>query len=64
VSGYDICEFVRKTARLKDVPILMISARTLPADRAQAEELGVSEYITKPFVRADFLEHVKRLLPR
>jgi DNA-binding response OmpR family regulator len=63
VSGYDICEFVRKTPRLVRVPILMISARTLPADRAYAEELGVSLYITKPFSRADFLKHVRQLLP-
>ena len=64
VSGYDICEFVRKTARLKDIPILMISARTLPSDRAQAEELGVSQYIIKPFSRDDLLSNVRRLLTR
>jgi DNA-binding response OmpR family regulator len=63
VSGYDICEFVRKTPRLKEVPIMMVSARTLPADRAYAEELGASLYITKPFSRADFLKHVRQLLP-
>jgi DNA-binding response OmpR family regulator len=63
VSGYDVCEYVRKTARLAAVPILMISARTLPADRAHAEELGVSLYLTKPFSRADLLKHVRQLLP-
>jgi DNA-binding response OmpR family regulator len=62
VSGYDVCDFVRKTPRLSAVPVLMMSARTLPADRAHAEEVGVNVYLTKPFAREDFMEAVRRLL--
>jgi DNA-binding response OmpR family regulator len=62
VSGYDVCDFVRKTPRLSAVPVLMMSARTLPADRAHAEEVGVSAYLTKPFAREDFMEVVRQLL--
>jgi DNA-binding response OmpR family regulator len=61
-SGYDICEHVLRSDRLKGLPILMISARTLPADQAMAEELGVKEYLIKPFTQADFIAHVKRTL--
>jgi DNA-binding response OmpR family regulator len=62
VSGYDVCDFVRKTPRLSAVPVLMMSARTLPADRAHAEEVGVNAYLTKPFTREDFMAVVRRLL--
>jgi DNA-binding response OmpR family regulator len=61
-SGLDVCEYVMKTPALKDLPLLMISARTTPADRAVAEELGARAYLTKPFTRAQFEAHVKLVL--
>lgn len=62
VSGYDVCDYVRKTPRLVSVPILIASARALPADRATAEEVGASAYVTKPFTRQGFMSEVRRLL--
>jgi two-component system chemotaxis response regulator CheY len=61
-SGYDVCEFIRKTENLKDIPVLMMSARTMPEDRAHAEELGVNGYLIKPFTRAEFTQHVREVL--
>jgi two-component system chemotaxis response regulator CheY len=61
-SGYEICELIRASARLAHVPVLMISARSTPPDRALAEEVGASAYLTKPIDRASFLETVSRLL--
>ena len=46
-SGYDVCEHVHKTPTLKGLPIVMVSARTMPEDRAQAEELGVRVYLVQ-----------------
>ncbi|MCL2625932.1 MAG: response regulator [Cystobacterineae bacterium] len=56
-SGYDVLEFMRVEA-LNDIPVLVMSARTLPEDRAQAEELGAKRYLTKPFTRAEFTQAV------
>ncbi|MCL2012897.1 MAG: response regulator [Cystobacterineae bacterium] len=56
-SGYDVLEFMRVEA-LDHIPVLMMSARTLPEDRAQAEELGAKLYLTKPFSRAEFTQAV------
>ncbi len=61
-TGYDVCEHVRKTPSLKALPILMISARDMPADRATAEELGVRKYLVKPFTQAQFIESVNATL--
>jgi len=61
-SGFDICDFIRAQPELAKVPVLMISARKLPNDRALAEEAGVSGYLTKPFKPADFAHHVNALL--
>lgn len=61
-SGYDVCDHVRSSPTLRGLPILMISARTMPEDRAYAEELGVRRYLTKPFTQAQFVAHVKETL--
>lgn len=63
-SGYEVCEFIRQTPGLKDLPILMMSARTLPEDRAQAEEVGATGYLIKPFTRAEFTQQVTEVLSR
>ncbi|MCL2178107.1 MAG: response regulator [Proteobacteria bacterium] len=56
-SGYDVLEFMR-VEELNHIPVLVMSARTLPEDRAQAEELGAKRYLTKPFSRAEFTQAV------
>ena len=60
-SGYEICEFIRRSPILKDVPVLVVSARALPEDRAHAEEVGASAYLIKPFTMKEFNEMVGRL---
>lgn len=62
VSGYDLCEFIRGQDGLAEVPILMISARTLTVDKAQAEEVGANGYLTKPFTQEEFTAQVQKVL--
>jgi two-component system, OmpR family, response regulator len=62
VSGFDVCEHMRRSEALKSVPVLIMSARTLPEDRAQAEEVGATAYLIKPFSRAQFTQQVVALL--
>jgi DNA-binding response OmpR family regulator len=57
-SGYDVLEFIRKEG-LTQTPVLMMSARSLPEDRAHAEELGARLYLIKPFTRAEFTRAVR-----
>ena len=62
VSGHAVCRFMRSTPALKDVPILVISARTLPEDLAYARDLGASAYMVKPFRIADLFAEITALL--
>jgi CheY-like chemotaxis protein len=62
ISGYEVCEFIRSTPALQDIPVLMISARTQTMDRAQAEEAGVSGYLIKPFTPEEFRHQLERVL--
>ena len=60
MSGYAGCETIR--ARERDLPILILSARTLPEDRARGFDLGANQYLTKPFDLDEFLSRVRNLL--
>lgn len=61
-SGYDVCEHVQKSPTLNGLPIVMVGARTMPEDRAQAEELGVRAYLAKPFTQTELKQAVSQAL--
>ena len=61
-SGYSVCERMRRELRLLHVPVLVISARALPEDRAAAEEAGASAYLVKPFTRKQLMGQVEALI--
>jgi two-component system chemotaxis response regulator CheY len=64
LSGFEVCEFMRAVPELRDVPILVMSARAKPMDRAFAEEVGATAYLVKPFKRGDFSRAVNICLGR
>jgi two-component system OmpR family response regulator len=62
MSGYSVCEKLR--AMNLDIPILILSARTLPEDRARGFDVGADQYVTKPFDLDELLSRVRGLLNR
>lgn len=60
MSGYAVCQTLRE--RGCDVPILMLSARTLPEDRTRGFDVGANQYLSKPFDLDELLSRVKNLL--
>ena len=62
MSGYEICREIRK--RDVQLPILVLSARTLSEDKAQAFDAGTDQYMTKPFALPELLSRVRNLLER
>lgn len=61
-GGLDILRDLRAAPDTKALPVLMLTARGQKHDREQAERLGVSAFMTKPFSNADVLEQVQRLI--
>ena len=47
LSGYDVLRAMRGDERLRAIPVLMYSADATPANRDQAYDLGVQEYVVK-----------------
>jgi two-component system OmpR family response regulator len=62
MSGYTVCEKLREQGH--DVPILMLSARTLTEDRIRGLNVGADQYLQKPFDLDELLAMVRSLLKR
>lgn len=61
-SGFELCEYIRSDARLRFVPILVMSDRSSPEDMAHAEYVGANAFLKKPFTREKLLKYVITLL--
>jgi len=55
MDGFDLTRNVRADARLKDVPIIMITSRTAEKHRNYAKEIGVNHYLGKPYQEDELL---------
>ena len=62
MDGYEFAAHVCNDERVSDVPIIMITSRVGDKHRARAIELGVNDYLGKPYQDAQLLEAVSRLL--
>ena len=62
INGYKISRLLKYDAKYKNIPILMITARSQEEDKNIGEETGVDEYITKPFQVDYVLQKVKSYL--
>ncbi len=62
MDGYELATYMRNDARLKDVPIIMVTSRTGEKHRQRALEIGVERYLGKPYQEADLLRHVQEIL--
>jgi CheY-like chemotaxis protein len=61
-NGYEVCETLRKDPLLKDIYIIMLSAKGWEIDKAKALETGANEFMSKPFSPLDVVSRVKKAL--
>lgn len=61
IDGFEIC---RKIRQVKDVPVLMVSAKKDDIDKIRGLGLGADDYITKPFSPSELVARVKAHLAR
>ena len=60
MDGYEFASHVRNDERVADVPIIMITSRVGDKHRARAIELGVNDYLGKPYQDSQLLEAIRR----
>ena len=62
ISGFRILESLREDPRGRDVPVLLVTARSRMEDFERASRAGATDYIMKPFDPIALVEQVDRLL--
>ena len=64
LDGITVCRAIRREPHLKDLPILMLTARREESDKVNGLESGADDYLTKPFGMREFIARVRALLRR
>ena len=62
VNGWQVAERLKQDPATTHIPIILLSARAMEADVRKGMDLGVQQYVTKPFDPIDLMELVDRLL--
>lgn len=64
MSGLEVCRQIRRRPATRDVPVIMLTARTEDADMVRGLDVGADDYVTKPFGVEALLARVRALLRR
>jgi DNA-binding response OmpR family regulator len=62
MDGLETARRLRERPEMRDVPIMLLTARVTEADRTRGREVGVDAQLDKPFSPAVLAEHVRALL--
>ena len=62
MSGYEVCQEIRKTYTLPELPVLMVTAAIGSQDKVAAFEVGANDFLPKPFDLAELKARISGLL--
>ncbi len=62
MDGFEVASFVRNDERLKHIPIIMITSRTGSKHKEKAMEIGVNQYLGKPFQEDELMKNINKIL--
>jgi len=62
MDGFELAKRLRQDSKTKGLPIIMITSRTADKHRNYALELGVNEYLGKPYQEDELLQHIARFV--
>jgi len=61
-NGYEVCKEIKESPDLKDIYVIILTAKGQAADREQGADAGADEFITKPFSPSEIISKVKKIL--
>ena len=64
LSGLEVCRQLRRRPATRDLPIILVTARTEQQDTVRALDTGADDYISKPFAMDGLLARIRALLRR
>ena len=62
ISGLEILRYMRREAELAQIPVVIVSAKSMPYDMQQGLDAGASVYLTKPVGFAELKNAIERVL--
>ena len=62
MTGLELVEKVRQCDAIKDVPVIMLTARSFAIEQQQQEDLQISQCLSKPFSPKELLENIEDIL--
>ena len=63
-SGLTLCRDIKSEPNTKNIPVIILTAKTEEVDRVVGFELGADDYVTKPFSVRELILRVKAILKR
>jgi DNA-binding response OmpR family regulator len=64
MDGFDICRKIKQDHKIKNIPVIMLTAKGEEIDRVVGLELGADDYIVKPFSPRELILRIKAILRR
>lgn len=64
MTGFEVLAAMKEKPETSSIPVIMLTAQKTKADVGKAIELGVDDYVVKPFRPAELLERIKTHLPK
>jgi DNA-binding response OmpR family regulator len=64
MTGYDACRAMKADARLKNIPVMFLSAKGQDAEIQAGLDVGAEEYLLKPFAPTQLAERVNAILAK
>ena len=64
VSGIEVCRQVKSRPETREIPVIMLSARSEEGDKVRGLETGADDYVTKPYSVSELLARVRSQLRR
>jgi CheY-like chemotaxis protein len=61
-NGYEVCQIIKNIPELKDIYIVVLSAKGFEADKQKALSVGADEFVSKPFNPPDLVAIAKRVM--
>ncbi|NQU66619.1 MAG: response regulator [Candidatus Marinimicrobia bacterium] len=61
-NGLDLCDYVQKTEKYKDIPIIAVTAHAFSKDRQICEEAGCAAYLSKPVKQNELIQMIEKHL--
>lgn len=62
MNGYDVCRAIKNDPELKNIYIIMLTAKGQVAEQEHGKEVGANEYVVKPFSPREILVRIKKIL--